>query len=116
MKILLTLSLLLSTLFGIKDTYFILRFDHFVDKVTNNYESYDDEQWKTTLDKYAEFRSEYKELAPNMSSEQRSEVNGLFSKVNAVIIKHKTSKAMGAIGDFVNEASGTLKELKKLAE
>ena len=116
MKTLLTLSLLLSTLFGVKATYFILRFDHFVDKVPNNYESYDDEQWKTTLDKYAEFRSEYKELAPNMPNEQRSKVNELFSKVNAIIIKHKTSKAFGKIGDFVNEASGTIKELKKLNE
>ena len=116
MKTLLTLSLFLSTLFGVKDTYFILRFDHFVDKVTKNYESYDDEQWKTTLDKYAEFRSEYKELAPNMPNEQRSKVNELFSKVNAIIIKHKTSKAFGKIGDFVNEASGTIKELKKLNE
>ena len=71
------------------------------------------DQYETIFEKSVEY---CKELAPNMSSEQRSEVNGLFSKVNAVIIKHKTSKAMGAIGDFVNEASGTLKELKKLAE
>ena len=116
MKTLLTISLLLSTLFGIKDTYFILRFDHFVDKVAKNYESFDDEEWDTTMQKYSEFRSDYKELAPNMSSEQRSEVNELFSKINAVIIKHKASKAFGTINDLVNEASGTLKELKKLAE
>ena len=116
MKTLLTISLLLSTLFGIKDTYFILRFDHFVDKTVENYENYSEEEWKTTLEKYSNFRAEYKELAPNMSSENRSEVNELFSKINAVIIKHKANKAFGAIGDFVNEASGTLKELKKLSE
>ena len=116
MKTLLTLSLLLSTLFGIKDTYFILRFDHFVDKTIEKYETYTEEEWKTTLEKYSEFRAEYKELAPNMTSEQRSEANELFSKINAVIIKHKANKAFGAVGDFFNEASGTLKELKKLSE
>jgi hypothetical protein len=114
MKTLLTISLLLSTLFGIKDTYFILRFDHFVDKVAEKYELYTDEDWTATMEKYSEFRTEYKELAPNMTSEQRAEVNGLFSKINAVIIKHKTTKALGKIGDFVNEATGTIKELKKL--
>lgn len=116
MKTLLTLSLLLSTLFGIKDTYFILRFDHFVDKTVEKYETYTEEEWKTTLEKYSNFRAEYKELAPNMSSENRSKVNELFSKINAVIIKRKANKAFGAVGDFFNEASGTLKELKKLSE
>lgn len=116
MKTLLTLSLLLSTLFGIKDTYFILRFDHFVDKTIEKYETYTEEEWKTALEKYSEFRAEYKELAPDMTSEQRSEANELFSKINAVIIKHKANKAFGAVGDFFNEASGTLKELKKLSE
>lgn len=116
MKTLLTISLLLSTLFGIKETYFILRFDHFVDKTVDKYETFTEEDWKTTLEKYSEFRTEYKELASSMTSEQKSEVNELFGKVNAVIIKHKASKAFGAVGDFFNEASGTLKELKKLAD
>ena len=116
MKTLLTLSLLLSTLFGIKDTYFILRFDRFVEKTVEKYEQYTEEDWKTTMTKYSEFRNEYKEIASTMTSEQKSEVNELFGKVNAVIIKHKANKAFGAIGDFVNEASGTLKELKKLSE
>ena len=109
MKTLLTISLLLSTLFGIKETYFILRFDHFVDKTVDKYETFTEEDWKTTLEKYSEFRTEYKELASSM-------INELFGKVNAVIIKHKASKAFGAVGDFFNEASGTLKELKKLAD
>ena len=114
MKTLLSIALLFSTVLGVKDTIYIARFERFVDKFIEKHENFTNEEWEENIAKYVEFRNEYSELAADMSSEQRDKVTSLQYKVNALIIKHKAAKAFGSVGEFVNEAAGTLKELTEM--
>ena len=114
MKTLLTITLLFSTVLGVKDTIYIARFERFVDKFIEKHENFTNEEWEENIAKYVEFRNEYSELAADMSSEQRDKVTSLQYQVNALIIKHKAAKAFGSVGEFVNEAAGTRKELTEM--
>ena len=114
MKTLLTITLLFSTFLGVKDSYYIMRFERFADKFIEKHDNFTDEQWEENIAKYVEFRNEYNELSADMSGEQREKVSSLQYKINALIIKHKAAKAFGSVGEFVNEAAGTLKELTEM--
>ncbi len=113
MKSLLALTLLFSTVCGVKTSYFILRYERFADKVIERHDSFDNQEWEETIAKYQEFRAQYKELSGQMSNEERSKIDQLNHKLNALIIKDKASKVFGTVGEFVNEAAGTVKELFK---
>ena len=113
MKLLLALTLLCSTAFGIKSNLFTVKFEYFAEKFIEKYETFNEEQWEENIEKYLEYRIEYKEIADQLSESDRNKIDQLNHKVNAIIIKNKASKVFGKIGDIVNEATGTVKELIK---
>ena len=52
MKTLLTLAMLISTTFGIKTSYFVLKYENFADHVIEKHETFDKDQWTKVLTKY----------------------------------------------------------------
>ena len=116
MKTLLTIYLLISTLFGIKESQFVSRFERFAENMVEKHEKFTEEEWESNIAKYREFRLNYKEIMNELSEEQRNRVEGLMHKVNAVIIHNKAAGIFGSVEDIVKEAAGTLRELKELIE
>lgn len=111
MKTLLTAILLLSSMLGIKSSLFVVKYERFAERAIENYQSFDEQEWTTFTTEYQQMRTQYKELAADMSAEQREKIDSLNYKLNAIIIRGKASKALGTVGEIVNEAAGTLKEL-----
>ena len=112
-SILITVALLVAMVAGIRSEYFLLRYTIFAERVIENHESYDEEDWKQTIEKYGKYREEYQEVAADMSEEDRDKVDSLNYKLNALITRNKTKKVTDAVGSAVNEAVGTVKELLK---
>lgn len=113
MKTLLTLAMLISTTFGIKTSYFVLKYENFADHVIEKHETFDKDQWTKVLTKYNDLRSEYKELSDDMSKEEKQKIDNLNYKINAIIIRNKASMAFDEVEGLINEVTGTLKELFK---
>lgn len=103
----------MAAMAGIRSEYFLLRYKIFAERVIENHESYDEEDWKKTKSKYKEYREEYAEVSADMSEEDRNQVDSLNYKLNALIIRNTTKKVTDAVGSAVNEAVGTVKELFK---
>lgn len=114
MKTLLTIVLFcMAAVAGIRSEYFLLRYKIFAERVIENHKEYNAEDWERAKTKYREYRDEYGEVAEDMNEEDRAVVDSLNYKINALIIRNTTKKVTDAVGDAVNEAVGTVKELLK---
>ena len=69
------------------------RMDAYVDKVEANCGDWTKEQWKKSLQEYAELLDEYKEESDKYSDEERYKINKAIGRYNGLLVKYGVEEA-----------------------
>ncbi len=99
--------------FATKTERFVKQYKQFTTEFSEKYPNYDSADRDSVRIQYRVLRERAKEFEPEMTNAERAAIDSCNYKINAVMIKETAGKAANKVGEFLNEAAGTVKELLK---
>lgn len=114
MKLFVTM-LISATLFSCKSetARFVDRYKQFTTELSEKYSKYGSMERDSVRIQYKVLRDKAKLYESQLTNEERVAIDSCNYKINAVLIRATSDKAINSVGNFLNETAGTIKELIK---
>lgn len=109
------IMLISATMFSCKSETerFVCRYRQFTTDISENYSRYNSVKRDSVRIQYKVLRDRAKLYESEMTNAERLAIDSCNYKINALLIRKTTDGAINSVGNFLNEATGTLKELIK---
>ena len=79
-----------------------VKFDNYVDRVEENCDSWTEEEWEMSKDKYSQLLEEYEANYENLTPEERDAINKAIGRYNGILMKQGIKKVDKSINDFID--------------
>ena len=79
-----------------------VKFDNYVDRVEENCDSWTEEEWQISREKYYELLEEYEANYENMTQEERDAINKAIGRYNGILVKKGLEKVDESINGFID--------------
>lgn len=107
--------LISATLFSCKSetARFVDQYKQFTTELSEKYSKYGSMERDSVRIQYKVLRDKAKLYESQLTNEERVAIDSCNYKINAVLIRVTSDKAINSVGNFLNETAGTIKELIK---
>ena len=78
-----------------------VKFDNYVDRVEENCDSWTEEEWEMSKEKYSQLLEEYEANYENLTPEERDAINKAIGRYNGILMKQGIKKVDKSINDFI---------------
>ena len=92
-------------------TLLVKRFEHFVDKVEKNAESYTEKDWEQANQTFSDLMKEYDEDYEKCSDEQHERIDKCIGRYHALVIKSGLDDAVQNFNDAMSKVGVKLKSI-----
>ena len=79
-----------------------VKFDNYVDRVEENCDSWTEEEWEMSKEKYSQLLEEYEANYENLTPEERDAINKAIGRYNGILMKQGIKKVDKSINDFID--------------
>ena len=79
-----------------------VKFEHHLKKAESNCETWTEEEWEISKERYRELLKEYEANYDNMTQEERDAINKAIGRYNGILLKKGIDKVDETITDFVD--------------
>ncbi len=80
-----------------------VKFDNYVDRVEENCDSWTEEEWQISREKYYELLEEYEANYENMTQEERDVINKAIGRYNGILVKKGLDKVDESVKGFIEK-------------
>ena len=79
-----------------------VKFDNYVDRVEENCDSWTEEEWQISREKYYELLEEYEANYENMTQEERDVINKAIGRYNGILVRKGLEKVDESNNGFID--------------
>ena len=80
-----------------------VKFDNYVDRVEENCDSWTEEEWQISREKYYELLEEYEANYENMTQEERDVINKAIGRYNGILVRKGLDKVDESVKGFIEK-------------
>ena len=80
-----------------------VKFDNYVDRVEENCDSWTEEEWQISKEKYHDLLEEYEANYENMTQEERDVINKAIGRYNGILVRKGLEKVDESVKGFIEK-------------
>ena len=101
----------LTMVLGSWTTLLVKRFEHFVDKVEKNAESYTEKDWEEANQTFSDLMKEYDEDYEKCTDEQHERIDKCIGRYHALVVKSGADDAIQALNEVLGKLSVKIRSI-----